>query len=177
MAKKSGISLIVLVLTIAIMLILSTVITVSAGNIVENVKKEQFAKEIYEVQNVVDKYKFENNDYPYIYNENEKKQITINIQDSIEQFQDEEIIDNFVTLYQINLPEAGIENLSRGVEKEGEVKDVYAFSSKTGKIYYIKGIKIGDEVYYTLTEDLKKLLGLGKKNSDGSKVIKEEKIK
>ena len=62
---KKGISMIALLITIAVFLILLTVITISSDKIINNTKKKQFAREIYEVQNLVDKYKYEKEEYPY----------------------------------------------------------------------------------------------------------------
>lgn len=157
---KKGISLIVLLITIAVILILLTTITFSAGNIISNTKKRQFAKEIYEVQNLVDKYKYENDDYPYIIEKDEKKVININGENIDEQFVGEDSINNTVTLYPIDLYKAGVQNLSRGTKKDNNENDVYAFSDKTGKLYYVKGYKVGRYTYYTLTNELRKLIGL-----------------
>lgn len=157
---KKGISLLVLLITIAVILILLTTITFSADNIISNTKKRQFAKEIYEVQNLVDKYKYENDDYPYIIENYEKKVININVENIDEQFMSEDSINNTVTLYPIDLYKAGVQNLSRGTNKNDNEKYVYAFSNKTGKVYYVKGFKVGRYTYYTLTNELRELIGL-----------------
>ena len=64
--EKKGISLVVLLIVIGVMLILLSTITISLDNIVTNSKKRQFAKEIYEIQSMVDTYKKQNDDYPYV---------------------------------------------------------------------------------------------------------------
>ena len=165
---KKGVSLIVLLMTIAVMLILLTTITVSSSNIINNSKKRQFAKELYEIQNLVDKYKYENNDYPYIIENDENKTVKKNVENISNIFVDEEKVDNVITLYPINLSKVGVENLSRGTNKDDNENDVYAFSEKTGKVYYVKGYKVGDDTYYTLTDELKELLGFKTKSSEDS---------
>ena len=165
---KKGVSLIVLLMTIAVMLILLTTITVSSSNIINNSKKRQFAKELYEIQNLVDKYKYENNDYPYIIENDENKTVKKNVENISNIFVGEEKVDNVITLYPINLSKVGVENLSRGINKEDDEEDVYAFSNKTGKVYYVKGYKVGDDTYYTLTDELKELLGFKIKSSEDS---------
>ena len=66
--------MIALLITIAVFLILLTVITISSDKIINNTKKKQFAREIYEVQNLVDKYKYEKEEYPYtILDDNNEK--------------------------------------------------------------------------------------------------------
>ena len=171
---KKGISLIVLLITLAVILILLTTITFSADNIISNTKKRQFAKEIYEVQNLVDKYKYENDDYPYIIENDEKKVININVENIDEQFVGEDIINNTITLYPIDLSKAGVQNLSRGTKKDNNENDVYAFSNKTGRVYYVKGYKFRNNTYYTLTDELKSLIGYGSNEEEAnSKVISE----
>lgn len=168
---KKGISLLVLLITIAVILILLTTITFSADNIISNTKKRQFAKEIYEVQNLVDKYKYENDDYPYIIENDEKKVININVENIDEQFVGEDSINNTITLYPIDLSKAGVQNLSRGTNKNDNENDVYAFSNKTGRVYYVKGYKVRNNTYYTLTDELKSLIGFKSKDSNNSNTI------
>lgn|SRR5574344_215263 len=160
--SKKGISLIVLMITIVVVIILTSVVIVSATNVVIDVKKKQFAKEIYSVQKAVEKYYYENNKYPYKVdsnNKNEEIKVTP-LTENISQFTDEDMLDGTVTLYPIDLQEAGIQELSRGINKNSNANDVYAFSSKTGKVYYVKGAKIGGVIYYTLIQELKQKIGL-----------------
>ena len=175
---KKGISMIVLLITIAVFLILLTVITISSDKIINNTKKKQFAREIYEVQNLVDKYKYEKEEYPYtILDDNTKESISINITDDLnDQFENEGVTEgDKVELYTIDLNKIGAENITRGIKKGNNLNDVYAFSNKTGIVYYIKGYKVGRNVYYTLTDELKGQIGYGKDTSNisNSKVISE----
>ena len=172
---KKGISMMALLITIAVFLILLTVITISSDKIVNNTKKKQFAREIYEVQNLVDKYKYEKEEYPYtILDDNTKESISIDITDDInDQFKNEGVTEgDKAKLYTIDLNKIGAENITRGIKKDNNLKDVYAFSEKTGIVYYIKGYKVGKNVYYTLTDELKGQIGYGKDTSN-SKVISE----
>lgn len=175
---KKGISMIALLITIAVFLILLTVITISSDKIVNNTKKKQFAREIYEVQNLVDKYKYEKEEYPYtILDDSTKESISINITDDLnDQFENEDITeDNKVVLYSIDLNKIGAESITRGIKKDNDLNDVYAFSEKTGIVYYAKGYKVGKNIYYTLTDELKAQIGYGKDTSNisNSKVISE----
>ena len=102
---KKGISMIALLITIAVFLILLTVITISSDKIVNNTKKKQFAREIYEVQNLVDKYKYEKEEYPYtILDDNTKESISIDITDDLtDQFDKEGVKEgDKVELYTIH---------------------------------------------------------------------------
>lgn len=121
-------------------------------------------KEIYEIQNLVDKYKYEDDNYPYIDKEDGTyEMITVAVDSSKNsQFNGENITENSVELYTLNLSKVGVQNLSRGYKKDNNVNDVYAFSNITGRVYYVKGYKVGNNTYYTLTDELRSLIGLKK---------------
>ena len=118
---KKGISMIALLITIAVFLILLTVITISSDKIINNTKKKQFAREIYEVQNLVDKYKYEKEEYPYtILDDNTNESMSIDITDDLtDQFDKEGVKEgDKVELYTIDLNKIGAENITRGIKKD-----------------------------------------------------------
>ena len=173
--EKKGISLVVLLIVIGVMLILLSTITISLDNIVTNSKKRQFAKEIYEIQSMVDTYKKQNDDYPYIKLAEGNKTIDLEVANGNEnQVASEDVIDDKVTLYVINMQKIGANELSRGYNQNGDETDVYAFSNKTGIVYYVKGYSVRRNTYYTLTDELRKLIGLNTSNSSSSGIIKRE---
>ena len=173
--EKKGISLVVLLIVIGVMLILLSTITISLDNIVTNSKKRQFAKEVYEIQSMVDTYKKQNDDYPYIKLAEGNKTIDLEVTNGNEnQVAIEDVIDDKVTLYVINMQKIGANELSRGYNQNGDETDVYAFSSKTGIVYYVKGYSVRRKRYYTLTDELRKLIGLNTSNSSSSGIIKGE---
>ena len=52
---------------------------------------------------------------------------------------------------------------NRGVGKTSD--DIYTISTKSGIVYYAKGLKIGNITYYTLTDELKNLLNYNQKSN------------
>ena len=174
--EKKGISVIAFIIIIGVMLILISTVTVSLDSVVTNSRKRQFAKEIFEIQTMVDSYKKHNNDYPYIKTAEGNKIIELEKNNKNEdQLASEDIIDNKVELYVINLQKIGVNELSRGYNKDNDVTDVYAFSNKTGKVYYVKGYKVRKNKYYSLTDELKNLIGINTSNSSNM-IIKEEEL-
>ena len=158
--NKKGITLIVLVTTIMVALILITTIIVSYNSIKQSTRKKEFAREIYTLQKVIEQYEFMNNKYPI------KDEQTVNLlgidSEFRNQFSSEEgFSKNSITLNHIDLYEAGVDNISRGLKYSGE-NDIYLFSKNTEKVYYLKGEKIGNDIYYTLTDELKKQIELTK---------------
>ncbi|MDD2376660.1 MAG: hypothetical protein PHD15_02770 [Clostridia bacterium] len=156
--KKRGITFIALVATVIIALIILSTVLIAFETVVGNTKKSEFAKEIYTVKKLVLDYNFMNSSYP-IETEIIVDLDNINV-DSQVQFLDEPgYATNSITLSSIDLSKAGVENIIRGTKKYGE-NDIYAFSTSTKKLYYISGEHIDNDVYYTLTEELYKLIGI-----------------
>ena len=173
--EKKGISVIAFIIIIGVMLILISTVTVSLDSVVTNSRKRQFAKEIFEIQTMVDSYKKHNNDYPYIKTAEGNKIIELEKNNKNEdQLASEDIIDNKVELYVINLQKIGVNELSRGYNKDNDETDVYAFSNKTGKVYYVKGYKVRKNKYYSLTDELKNLIGINTSKLSSSGIIKRE---
>lgn len=157
--KKEGMTLAILVVTIIIMMILISAIVVSFNSIKTSTRKKEFAKEIYTVESLVEKYKFEHEEYPV----NDSKTFslaTINSTDKVQFINEPGYATNLVDFKVIDLYEAGVENITRGIKKNSNENDVYVLSLTTGKVFYLNGEKIGDDTYYTLTDELKKEIGL-----------------
>lgn len=155
---KKGISLAVLISTITIMLILITVVTISGSKMSENSKKLNFATEISTIQKAVDSYLEKNeNDYPILNN------VVINLSNvsdkSKSQFinNGDIITNNTISLFEIDYNKIGYTDLKYGNKKDG-INDIYLLSALSGRVYYAKGLVVGENTYYTLTSDLEKVL-------------------
>lgn len=156
--KRKGITLIALITTIIVALIVISGVVISGETIIQNTRRGEFAKEMYTVKKLVLDYEFMNASYPV------KDEITLDLStvnaNSKDQFSDEPGYElGTITLSPIDLPKAGVENIIRGTTKYG-VNDIYAFSTSTKKIYYILGETIGNDVYYTLTDELYKVIDI-----------------
>lgn len=155
---KKGFSFAILSATIVIMLILLTSITIAGNKTVEDSKKLSFATEIYSLQQSIDSYSEKNGGmYPV------KDNIVLQIKDlnetSRHQFiqNDEEITNDKIVLSEIDYDKISMVSLKYGNYEEGET-DIYAVSPTTGKVYYAKGMKIGNKTYFTLTDELRKAI-------------------
>lgn len=150
---KKGISLIALMATIAILMILISTVTISAISISNNSKKNAFAIELSLIQESVDSYKIRNNgEYPTT------NTIVLNVSSVDEkvkerEFSNENIVDGKILLQKLDYEKIGITSLKYGNMTEGE-DDVYAVSTTSGKVYYVRGLKIGGKVYFTLSSEI-----------------------
>lgn len=154
--NKKGITLLVLMLTITTLMIIFTAITLAYTNISNSTKQREFAKEIYEVQKLVDQYYFLNNKYPVSkFNESFSLDLNSIPVNSRTQFEKEPGYASFlIELREIDLYEAGVQEINRGLKSNSDTTDIYAVSENTGIVYYIKGQKIGRNKYFTLNDEL-----------------------
>lgn len=167
---KKGITLVAVLTTVIIMLILTSTVTISAFNISNNAKKTKLATELSYIKEAVYNYcNVYNNDYPI--SESVIVDLSQISSNSLNQFDKEEgYSEKRVVLYVIDKTKLGIKDTVYG---NGDVadKDIYALSKETKNVYYIKGVKAGNQTYYTLTEDLSKLISysdssISKNNSE-----------
>ncbi|MEG0873405.1 MAG: hypothetical protein RSE00_05310 [Clostridia bacterium] len=111
------------------------------------------------MQKLVEKYEFENGKFP-IEGEVEINLNNINIDERTQFANEPGFKTGKVVLQKINLYEAGIETITRGRTEKSDLSDVYLVSLSTGSVYYQKGEKIGNRLYYTLTNELKAEIGI-----------------
>lgn len=164
---KNGIAMVTLVVTIAVMLTLVSVITYTGINTANTSKKMAFASEIKMIQECIDSYRTNNEgNFPT------SDFVTIDLSnasiDVKKQFTDngEEIIENKVYLSKIDYTKLELNSLNRGLGQTSD--DIYVLSTKSGIVYYAKGLKIGNITYYTLTYELKNLLSYNQKSNEVS---------
>lgn len=154
--NKSGISLIMLSVTVVVMIILASTTIVSYNNIITDTLKKDFANEIYTIQKLVEHYEFLNNEYPV------QNEYVLDINDIDEdfrfQFNKENITNDKLKLFTIDLVKCDVEQTKRGNSIND--KDKYVVSKDTGIVYYIDGVVIDNMRYYTLTKDLRNEIGL-----------------
>ena len=171
---KKGMSVIALVGAVAIILILLTTVTTSGINTAHNAKKIAFGSEIKMIQNSVDTY-YSSNNARYPVTENAYELNFSNASSKNKKiFQDNEGSDKTsFTVYEIDYDAIDVSDLTYG--KKNTEDDIYVISRMSGKVYYLKGLKIGNEIYYTVTDDINNLLSYNsEKNTVNSPIIKFE---
>lgn len=174
--KRRGISIISLSIMVIVMIIILSGISVSLTYSITNAKKLAFAKEIYNIQNIVDEYIKKEGVLPDV-----AESITITPTDVtdetiVTQFEGETFTDGSLNLEVLVLTNLDIKNTNYGNKTIGssdeeKAKDVYAVSSKTGRVYYIAGFKSGDKTYYTLTDELRQMVEKDQNTVIGEKTI------
>lgn len=158
---KKGMTMVALIATIIITIILVSTVVFSYNNIIANTKKNEFAREIYTVQKMVKDYEFKNNEYPLL----EEVNVLVSSLDNNFKIQfsgEVGYTEGNIKLNKIDLYKADISELTRGTSESSD--DIYLFSKTTKKVYYLKGIRIEGNVYYTLTDELYKLINISEVN-------------
>lgn len=162
---KKGISLVSLVIVIIIMVILAGIVVIEGFESNENIAIDTFALELLDVQNGVDEYYYRNEKYP----SGDQYILDTTKVESLEQFTDEEIIENGINFKIVDLSLIGINSTEFG---SGKGKDIYVLSEKTGIVYYLEGVKFKDKTYYTLTDELYEIT-----NANNSELVSTQDVK
>lgn len=138
---KKGITIITLVVTITVMLILATTVTITSSNAINNSKKIKFASELVFMQETVDNYiASHEGSLPIIDTEIKNGQLPSN------------------EYYEIDMSLLGLIETTYGRKLNNDITDIYVLSKNDGKVYYLKGLKIKNKVYYNLDNELKKII-------------------
>lgn len=155
--KKNGITIVSISIIILVLFTLASVISVSASRTIKMSKLRVFATEISTVQSELDDYLSTSSlDCTYGYINLDLTNINQNILSS--QFENENIVDNQLTLIELDLSKLGINNTQYG--NKNDPQDIYAVSEDTLRVYYIKGYSLKDKVYYTYYNDLAKMFDI-----------------
>ena len=144
---KKGVTLLTVMLLIVVISILTASITLSAGVIIKEGKKNDFVTEYIAVQRDVTAYYNLNGKYPI------KADVALQVtSDESKQFKDEELIGGTYKLSILDLDLLKITENKFG--NEVSETDLYAVSINTGIVYYLAGFAYNNQKYYRVTEDL-----------------------
>lgn len=173
MGKNKGISLLVLVITIAVSLILLSTVIISTASAIDNATVVAFAKDLKTVSDGVENYYITNSTIPKIDATNLmsssqikglvdtnkltpfQSEIDLNLDTSCEEF------------YQIDLNKLNVNKTSYGSKLNGN-NDVFVVSVPNLNIYYLKGINAKGTSYFSLSSKLIGVTNLAKEATDTS---------
>lgn len=153
MKLKRGITVTMMVITVIILLILASTITISVYSGINYSKLSSWKSEIVNIQNVVKEKLNESSIIDeYILGSISVSKDSIPNVEFTNQFSGETVdSDNNVILYALDLGKLGITDTMYGNYTTST--DVYAISKETNKVYYVQGLELGNDTYYTITSD------------------------
>lgn len=151
--NKKGVTLMAVLTIIVVITILTVTVSFSGINIMKDVKMKKFAMSIAEVEEAFIRL-----------NEPLEKTITRNIikvkstTQNKADFPGEQAVSGYYNFYLVEPSELSIEtdigNLTKGPN------DAFAYSTTTGRMYYVRGVEISGKRYYSLTDELRKKINL-----------------
>lgn len=165
MNSKKGISLVVLTITIIITIIIAGISIIGIGNSIERAKLTAFAKELNDICQRVQVYYYENGELPYLdtdvaMSQGELLQMLDNVSREgllaeLEKNNDKVESDELGAFYKIDLSKIDVKEISRGTQKTAN--DIFVMAYPSFKIYYLKGIEVGGDFYYSITPEMSKI--------------------
>ncbi len=149
--KKSGLTLMTVLIAIAVLVILTGTITISTNHILKDTDKKEFIREYKLVEASTKDYIMRNSGVIDF----EETTFDLSTISSLylEQFEDETIVDNVIDVYIIDLEKIGVINATYGTKANEDENDVYLLSKETNTIYYKKGFEQNSIVYYKVVND------------------------
>ena len=169
MMRKQGITLISVTVAVIVLSILVGVITLSTFSTINYARLVTWVNEVTYVQDIVDEAKNTTLGVPYTTETVNIVVSNLSSEELNDQFSGENISSGKVELNVLNLGELKITNTKYGNLKTAN--DLYAYSTKTGKVYYAQGVEIDGVVYYTLTDELRNTFNLNLVNEQLTSVV------
>lgn len=156
MNKKSGISMLNLLITIIVVIILASTITVSVSILSARHNLSVFVNNILVIEEYIKSCNVLKEELPF------NGELTL---DEVKERIDIEYLENFnkeitnngeistISFRKIDMSKIGVDKKYTGYEKDG-LNDVYIYSEVTGIVYYLKGVKDDENVYFSVNENV-----------------------
>lgn len=158
--NKDGVSLIALVVIVIVMGMFLSIAVISTKGMLQETEARKFAGELKQLEYLVKQSRILNDNKSLNFTE---RTLTIsNLTSGQRKQMSEEIADGAtqITLYELDFDVIDADDTAYGKKENNDENDVYVVSYTTGKVYYLKGFDWEEETYYTLTEELNKLLSI-----------------
>lgn len=147
---KKGISIVSLGIVLIIFAIITGIVIMASSDYVDETRKAKFVAEYMIVENAINKYYDNNEAYPVKVENDAEAKTTLYISGSADKTQFTTNVSS-VSLTLIDVSLLGCDDLTIGLGADDT--DYYGVSS-TGDVYYIKGFKYNDKVYYKMADSL-----------------------
>lgn len=139
---KDGISLLIVTIAIAVMLILVSTASVIGNNAIKSANFEEYVSTLNRVQTLVNEYYVENKELPVINQIVSKESLGNEFMSQVSNNSD---LDN--NLYVLDISKLNMPTIDMG-NGTAATKDVFIVAEDTHNVYYMKGFKYKNVVYY-----------------------------
>lgn len=146
MERKKGITTLVIILSVFIMFIILTTATVIGSRNINTVNYEEFMSKLNRVSNTVNEYILKNDNMPILDSHTviAKTNLTEDLKTELQRNGDFE--NN--NLYVIDMNKLNVNNVNIGIGTVQD-RDVFLIAEDTHNIYYYKGYKYRNKMYYS----------------------------
>ena len=179
--QKKGISMVTLIITIVVATILASAGIVTVSNSIFDATLTAFANDLNTIQDQVKLYYIQNDEFPVFNLETAFSQGDIinlvSANGNSSEFEEElslngDFNDNSAlgAFYKIDLSKLNVEKTSRGTKQDGDESDIYVVSYPSMNVYYLKGIKVKNVKYYSLSSKIVKYVKVADNASDDTSV-------
>lgn len=144
MKNKSGITMTMLIISIAIMVLLMTSSVIIGTGYITDAKYDDFKTMVSEVSNSVNAYLLENGTLPFT---SSNQSILYNNYSSDFAKEVEEKGDAKNKLYIVDIAKLGNFTIKNGKGEKGAT-DIFVVAENTNNVYYLKGYKYKGKMYY-----------------------------
>lgn len=150
--KKQGISLVILVITIIVMIIIATVSIVGINNLLIDANKQNFADDLKTIEDGVEEYYLSYGSLPV-------KDMAMTCDELVNKLsENKELLKQEITnnkdennnFYIVDLSKLEMETPKRATTDDE--LDVFVVATRTLRVYYLKGEKIGNRIYFSGAE-------------------------
>ena len=158
--KKSGISLIVLVITIVVSAMLLSLAVIALDSNAKNASLSGFLEDLKQIEDLASASLIEgmSDNFSSVLTKDEVKALLDDTK--VKEFEDELSLnsdDNENKFYKVNLSKLGIKKSNKGNMEHGE-DDIYVLASNSLHAYYLKGITIKKQTYFSISKKIKETL-------------------
>jgi Tfp pilus assembly protein PilE len=168
--EKTGISLIVLIITIIVALILIATAVISTTNAIDDTNITTFMDSLTEVQEATESYYIANNVMPMIDgSEVMNKDGLISISRSSEKLLEEltENSDLDSQFYKLDLAKLNVTKTPYGYKKSGE-NDIFVIAYPSMNVYYPYGVNARSTIYFSITSKISNVTKIPQDQVDNS---------
>lgn len=150
--NKKGVSLIILVITVILLGTLATVVSINTTLMTEETREAKFKDELKTIEDRIKEYYVLTGTLPVLsgteYNLEQLVIINTRGKELALKAEIDENGDTSSKFYLIDFEAIGITLNERGNKKT--VDDIYVLSSVANKVYYVRGIEIKENVYFSI---------------------------
>ncbi len=175
--NKKGITMLTLIITIVVGLIIVSAGIVTVSNSISNATITAFANDLNTIQDQVNLYYMQNDSFPVYDGEDAYAQIDItdlaSANGNYAEFQEELELNgdwndngSLGAFYKIDLSKLNVEKTVRGTKQNSDESDIYVVSYPSMNIYYVKGVEVKSETYFSLSSKIIKFVKNVENTSD-----------